>query len=236
LTQAWLQVPAPLPAPAGAFRLVLARNTSQCLLRPHCGSDSVVAVGDCSSAAAGCEGGLGAAWRSSTSNSSSAPAGQLVSLVAGGGCLTMEPRISAQKCAAAADPAPYQQLTYIPATGQLAMNFTGSGALGDYTGYAQCLDVLQTDSAEVWAGGLADGGWSVLLLNPSAAPGSVRVNVSAVAEAVAVVGAGGNSKGLPRALKAVRDVGSRKNLSNASLVFDVPVNATGAVFLRITPA
>ncbi len=40
----------------------------------------------------------------------------------------------------------------------------------------------------------------------------------------------------PKELRAVRDVGARAALSNSSLVLEVEVNATGARFLRVTPA
>ena len=225
LNQAWVRVP--VEGGGGGVRLVLARNSSLCLQRPRCGSDSSVVVDACSAAV--CEGGLGAQWRGpgGAGNGSSSSVGALESLVSSGGCLTMEPRVSVQKCAGGGG-APYQTLTFSAGTGQVAMNFTGSGALGDYTGYPQCVDALQAERAEVWAGGLAGGAWSIVVLNPSGEAGSVSVNVSAVAEALGGAGV--------RALRAVRDVGARTALSNASTVFEVQVNATGARFLRVTPA
>jgi hypothetical protein len=211
----------------GAFRLHLAHNTSNCLLRTQCsgGGGEVLGVGACSDA---CEGGLGATW--TWVNSSSIPS-QITSASSGGGCLTLEPpRVMLEKCGTSSPtPPPYQTLTYNPGTRQLAMNFTGSGARGDYTGYPQCLEVPLRVSGEVWAGNLSDGGLSILVLNPTAVAGNLTLDIPSIAKALGWVKKVGE-------LKAVRDVGERVTLSNASTAFPLSINATAARFIRVTPA
>lgn len=130
--QAWEAAPAPAPAPAGAFQLRLRPGSGPaaglCLLRPDCGrggSASEVAVDACPAPGAGCEGGAGALWAWGGGGVG------LVSLAAAGGCVTVEPRLAVARCDAGE---PYQQLQWVSGTGQVAMNFTGSGALADYTG------------------------------------------------------------------------------------------------------
>jgi len=110
------------------------------------------------------------------------------------------------------------------------MNFTGSGALGDYTGYPQCLDVMLATSGEVWGANLSDGSISILALNPTAAAANITINSTALARALGHISVGGFQK-----LRAVRDVGARVSLSNASSVFLVQVESEGARFLKVTP-
>jgi hypothetical protein len=130
--QAWEAAPAPPPAPAGAFQLRLRPGSGPaaglCLLRPSCGNGSSagdVVVAPCPAPGAGCEGGAGALWAWAAGGVG------LVSLARAGGCLTVEPRVAVAPCRAGE---PYQALTLLQGTGQVAMNFTGSGALADYTG------------------------------------------------------------------------------------------------------
>ena len=145
--------------------------------------------------------------------------------------MTLEPpRVMLEKCGTSSPtPPPYQTLTYNPGTRQLAMNFTGSGARGDYTGYPQCLEVPLRVSGEVWAGNLSDGGLSILVLNPTAVAGNLTLDIPSIAKALGWVKKVGE-------LKAVRDVGERVTLSNASTAFPLSVNATAARFIRVTPA
>lgn len=226
--QAWVYESVDTPPGVGAFRLHLAHNTSLCLLRTVCsgGGGEVLGVGLCSDA---CEGGLGAVWKGVGGNSTSPT--QITSLSSGGGCLTLEPpRVMLEKCGSVTPtPPPYQTLTWNPGTRQLAMNFTGSGAKGDYTGYPQCLDVPLRVKGEVWAGNLSDGGLSIIVLNPTSAGGNATVDIAGIAKAMGWTRKVGE-------LKTVRDVGERVTLSNASTSFSVWVNSTAARFLRVTPA
>ena len=220
--QAWALVPTPTPT-SPTFQLQLQLNTSLCLLRPSCNgsSSSVVVLAPCGQ---GCDGGSGSVWQWAAGGG-----GGVESLGGGGGqCLTMEPRVHTSKCVPGGTA--YQSLTYTPATGQLAMNFTGSGAAGDYTGYPQCLDVLLGMSGELWGSGLSDGSMAVVALNPSGQGVQLSIDAAALAVALGLRNAGDFKK-----LKAVRDVGERVSLSNASSTFEVAVNATDAAFLRITP-
>ena len=58
---------------------------------------------------------------------------------------------------------------------------------------------------------------------------------AAAAEAALAAALGLRNAGDFKKLKAVRDVGERVSLSNASSTFEVAVNGTDAAFLRITP-
>jgi hypothetical protein len=237
--QRWQVAPPPAGAPAGAFSLLLLLDgaptpEAAALQRASCaaggGGATVVAA-----AAAACGGGLGAAWRWRGGAGTPASPGLLESAHALGGCLTLEPRVALSGCDAGA---PYQTLTLVAATGQLAMNFTGSGARGDYTGYAQCVDARPDVHVEVWASRLADGSLAVLALNPTNSAAALNVTVNATA-------LGGALPAQPppppiAALKAARDVGARADLplpakgDGATLVVAAPPH--GARFLRLTPA
>ena len=223
--QQWETVAAPPPAAAAAFSLRLRAGTGPvaglCLQRPACtGADLVVDV--CPAPGAGCEGGAGALW------AWDAATGGLVSQAAAGGCVTMESRLGVTPCHAGG--APYQALGYVAATGQVMMNFTGSGAEADYTGYAQCVDAFPSTHAEVWASPLANGDVLILTLNPTTliAPVEVAVNVTAIADALGRARIAG--------VKALRDVGQRANAPvPQGLVFNVSTSAHAARIFRLTP-
>ena len=220
--QAWVPSPATAQGGGAAVSLQLALNRSLCLVRPKCGGDSSVAVDLCSSAL--CEGGRGALWEEAQDGSQ-----QVRSLASGGGCLSFEPRVQVVPCSQG--PSAYQSLTFNNGTGQLVMNFTGSGARGDYTGYAQCLDAMPLTSGEVWGGNLSAGDLSIIALNPTPEAANITINATALASALGYESLGGFKR-----LRAVRDVGSRASLSNASCVFQVLVESEGARFLRLTPS
>ena len=141
-------------------------------------------------------------------------------------CLFMENRLALAKCSSGA---PYNTLEHW-ASGQLAMNFTGSGAQGDYTGYPQCVDAFASTHAELWAASLANGDVLLLGLNPSLVDAvDVVTNMTAIASALdrqPIFGA-----------KALRDVGARENVTlPTGDVFNITgVPSHGARLLRFTP-
>lgn len=210
---------------AGAFSLRLRADTGPvaglCLQRPSCTGQTLV-VDTCPAPGAGCEGGAGAEW------SFNASTGGLVSRAAAGGCVTMESRLGVMPCHAGR--APYQSLSYNNATGQVVMNFTGSGALGDYTGYAQCVDAFTSTHAEVWASSLANGDLLVLTLNPTslATPVEVVVNTAAITDALGRARIGG--------IKALRDIGERADVPPPKTpAFNVTTPTHGSRLFRLTP-
>jgi hypothetical protein len=213
--QVWIATPA--PSPAGAFTLQLAPESGPiaglCLLH----NGSVVHVDACTVG--------GALWQWTASGGLQA-VDTAVGRAGAPQCLFMESRLSLSQCSPGA---PYNTLVQLP-TGQLAMNFTGSGALGDYTGYPQCVDAFASTHAELWASALANGDVLLLALNPTPLDSvDVDANMTAVAAAL----------GLPRinGAKALRDCGARENLPlPGAVVFNISaVPPHGARLLRFTP-
>lgn len=208
-----------LPPPRGNIFSLRLRSSaaSLCLQRVNC--TDAVTVDVCPPPGTGCESGAGALW-TWTAN------GGLASAAADGKCLNMEPALSVTSCH---DGAAYQTLTYINATGQIMMNFTGSGALGDYTGYPQCVDALPLTHAEIWASQLENGDLLVLTLNPTTTPDvDVAVDISLVAVALGRSAFSG--------IRALRDVGLRENITAPQhLAFNLSTANHSARIVRVTP-
>ena len=224
--QRWEQTPALPPAPSSVFSLRLRTGSGPaaglCLQRPTC-TGTVLTVDECPTASStACEGGAGALWQWGSN-------GTLVSLATSGGCVNVEPSLTVSGCHANA--APYQTLSYWPTTGQIAMAFNGSGALADYTGYAQCIDALPTTHVEVWASALANGDVLLLTLNPTngTLPVEVTINSTVIADAI--------GRNRFSGVRALRDIGMRTDIAPPpSIVFSVSTPQHGARILRLTPS
>ena len=210
--QVW--VANPVDTPSGAFTLQIGPESGPiaglCLL--HNGSEVYINA---------CGTDVGALWQWNASN--------LLAVGAAGGapqCLYMENRLELSNCNPSA---PYNLLSHWP-TGQIAMNFTGSGALGDYTGYPQCVDAYASTHAELWASSLANGDVLLLALNPTPSESvDVVTNMTAVTDALGHQHVSG--------AKTLRDVGARVDLPiPPGTVFNITaVPPHGARMLRFTP-